>query len=65
MRTSQLIAALNRKLRVRGSLMCLAYYFNMLYIGVYTTSGRLVQKLNDCTGVCLPADSYHDAEYLP
>ena len=46
--TSQLNIALNRKLH--GSLMCLAYFFDKLSMGVCTTrywqtSGRLVQEL--------------------
>ena len=47
--TSKLNVALIRKLR--GSLMCLAYFFDMITNGVCTTrhwqtSGRLVQELN-------------------
>ena len=47
--TPQLNVAVIRK--VRGSLMCFAYYFDMLSMGVCTTShwqtsGRLVQELN-------------------
>ena len=50
--TSQLNVALIRKLR--GPLMCLTYYFDMLSMGVCTTrhwqtTGRLVQELNVCT----------------
>ena len=52
--TSQLNVALIR--RLRGSLMCLAYFSNMLFRGVCTswnwqTSGRLVQELNVCTAL--------------
>ena len=51
--TSQLNLALIRKLH--WSLMCLAYCFCMLSMGVCTTrhsqaSGQLVQELNVCTG---------------
>ena len=47
--TSQLKVALIHKLR--GSLMCLAYFFDMLFMGVFPTrhcktSGQLVQELN-------------------
>ena len=47
--TSQLNVVLIHKLR--GSLICLARYFEMLFIDVYTTrhrhtSGRLVQESN-------------------
>ena len=40
--------------KLRGSLMCLAYSFGMLYVGCCTTrywqmSGHLVQELNICT----------------
>ena len=50
--TPQLNVAFICKLRV--SLMCFAYYFDMLSMGVCTTShwqtsGRLVQELNVCT----------------
>ena len=50
--TSKLNVALIRNLR--GSLMCLAYFFDMIPNGVCTTahwqtSGRLVQELNVCT----------------
>ena len=50
--TSKLNLALIHKLR--GSLINLAYFFDMLAIGVCTTrhwqaSGRLVQELNVCT----------------
>ena len=50
--TSQLNEALIRKLR--GPLMCLAYFIEMLSIGVCITrhwqvSGRLVQELYACT----------------
>ena len=50
--TSQLNVALIHKLR--GSLIYLAYFFDMLAIGLFTnrlqqTSGRLVQELNVCT----------------
>ena len=49
--TSQLNVALIRK--PHGVLMCLAYFFDMLSMGVYKTShwktsGRLVQELNTC-----------------
>ena len=50
--TLQLNVALIRKLR--GSLLCLVYFVDFLYIGVcktmhWETSGRLVQELNICT----------------
>ena len=50
--TSELDLALIRKLF--GSLMCLAYCFDKLSMGVRTTrrrktSGRLVQELDVCT----------------
>ena len=50
--TSQLNVALVSKLR--GPLMCLAYFFDMLSMVVCTTrhsetSGRLVKDLNACT----------------
>ena len=50
--TSQRNAALIHKLR--GSLMYLAYVFDMFFMGVYTTrhwqtSSRLGQELNVCT----------------
>ena len=50
--TSQLNEAFVRK--PRGPMMCLAYSFDMLPIGVCTTmhchtSGRLVQEFNVCT----------------
>ena len=48
--TTQLNIALIRKLRV--ILMCFAYFFEMIFMGVCTTmqaSARLVQKLNVCT----------------
>ena len=50
--TSQLNVALIRKLH--GSLMCLAYTFNMLSTSLFTTSqlqtsGRLMSQLNVCT----------------
>ena len=50
--TSQVNVTLIRKLR--GSLVCLAYFFNMLSMDVCTTRhwqtyGRLVQELNVCT----------------
>ena len=49
--TSQLNVALIRKLR--GALLCLAYFFDMLSMGFCKTrhgqtSGRLVQELNVC-----------------
>ena len=52
--TSQLNVELIRK--PRGVLMCLAYFFDMLSMGVcktrhWQTSGRLVQELNTCTVV--------------
>ena len=53
--TSKPKAALISKLR--GSLMCLAYFFDMLSMWMCTnrhwqTSGRLVQELNVCTVMC-------------
>ena len=50
--SSQMDVALICKLR--GALMCLAYLFDMLSMGVcktrhWQTSGRLVQELNACT----------------
>ena len=50
--TSQLNVDLIRKLR--GSLMCLAYFVDMLSVGVcstkhWQTADRLVQELNVCT----------------
>ena len=50
--TSQLNADVIRNLR--GSLMCLVYFFDMLSMGVCTTrhwqmSGRLVQELSACS----------------
>ena len=50
--TSKQNAALIRKLC--GSLVCMAYVFDMLYKGVCTTqhwqtSGRLMHELNVCT----------------
>ena len=49
--TSQLKVALSRKLR--GSLMCLAYFCDMLFMGACITrhgqmSGRLVQEFHVC-----------------
>ena len=43
-----------KKAMIRGSLVCLANVFDMLYMGVCTVgnwqkSGRLVQELNVCT----------------
>ena len=51
-RNSQRNVALIRKLR--GTLMCMAYFIDMLSVGVCTTrhcqtSIRLVQELNVCT----------------
>ena len=58
--TSQLKVALICKLY--WSLMCLDYFFDMLYLGVCTTrhwqtSGRLVQELNECTVLCSGAET--------
>ena len=58
--TSQLKEAVIHKLY--GSLMCLAYFFDMLSLGVCTTrdwqtTGPPVQKLNVCT---VPTPSYLD-----
>ena len=49
---SQLNVALIRKLR--GALICLGYYFDMVAMGVcatghWQTFGRLMQELNVCT----------------
>ena len=54
--TSQLNVVFHRKLR--GLLLCLAYFLNMLSMGVGTTRhwqtpGQLVQALNVCTVLCL------------
>ena len=66
--TSQLNVALIRKLR--GSLVCLAYFFDMLSMDVCTTrhwqtSGRLVQELNVCTVYALneKGNVHHSLRY--